>query len=74
MAAAAKSSMVRAIKKQVIIKEMTFFLKIPNGEEIVIDYYERMRKYSNCSWPLNTCFDGSWPCVIAQVLQGHTTR
>jgi hypothetical protein len=38
--------MPRAIKKQVIIEEMTSFLKIPNGEDIVIDYYERMRKYS----------------------------
>jgi hypothetical protein len=38
--------MPRAIKKQVIIEEMTSFLKIPNGEEIVMDYYERMRKYS----------------------------
>jgi hypothetical protein len=36
----------RAIRKQVIIEEMTSFLKVPNGEEIVIDYYERMRKYS----------------------------
>ena len=38
--------MPRAIKKQVIIEEMSSFLTIPNGEEIVIDYYERMRKYS----------------------------
>jgi len=30
----------------VIIEEMTSFLKIPSGEEIVMDYYERMRKYS----------------------------
>jgi hypothetical protein len=38
--------MPRGIRKQVIIEEMTSFLKVPNGEEIVIDYYERMRKYS----------------------------
>ena len=38
--------MPRAIRKQVIIEEMTAFLKVPNGEEIVTDYYERMRKYS----------------------------
>ena len=38
--------MPRAIRKQVIIEEMTSFLKIPNGEEIVIDFYERFRKYS----------------------------
>jgi hypothetical protein len=38
--------MPRAVRKQVIIEEMTSFLKIPNGEEIVIDFYERFRKYS----------------------------
>jgi hypothetical protein len=38
--------MPRTIRKQVIIEEMTSFLKIPNGEEIVIDFYERFRKYS----------------------------
>jgi hypothetical protein len=38
--------MPRGMRKQVIIEEMTSFLKVPNGEEIVIDYYERMRKYS----------------------------
>jgi TraG P-loop domain len=38
--------MPRVIRKQVIIEEMTSFLKIPNGEEIVIDFYERFRKYS----------------------------
>ena len=34
------------VAEGVIIEEMTSFLKVPNGEEIVIDYYERMRKYS----------------------------
>lgn len=38
--------MPRGIRKQVVIEEMTSFLKIPNGEEIVIDFYERCRKYS----------------------------
>jgi TraG P-loop domain len=38
--------MPRAIRKQVVIEEMSSFLKIPNGEEIVIDFYERFRKYS----------------------------
>ena len=38
--------MPRALRKQVIIEEMISFLKIPNGEEIVIDFYERFRKYS----------------------------
>lgn len=36
----------RGLRKQVIIEEMTAFLKVPNGEAIVVDYYERMRKYS----------------------------
>jgi hypothetical protein len=39
-------AMPRGIRKQVIIEEMTSFLKIPNGEEIVIDFFERFRKYS----------------------------
>ena len=38
--------MPRGIRKQVVIEEMTSFLRIPNGEEIVIDFYERCRKYS----------------------------
>jgi TraG P-loop domain len=38
--------MPRGVRKQVVIEEMTSFLKIPNGEEIVIDFYERFRKYS----------------------------
>ena len=38
--------MPRGIRKQVVIEEMTSFLKIPNGEEIVVDFYERCRKYS----------------------------
>ncbi|MBV8378964.1 MAG: hypothetical protein JO279_18380 [Verrucomicrobia bacterium] len=38
--------MPRGIRKQVIVEEMTSFLKIPNGEEIVVDFYERFRKYS----------------------------
>ena len=38
--------MPRRIRKQVVLEELTSFLKIPNGEEIVTDYYERMRKYS----------------------------
>jgi hypothetical protein len=38
--------MPRAVRKQVVIEEMTSFLKIPNGEEIIIDFYERFRKYS----------------------------
>jgi TraG P-loop domain len=38
--------MPRGIRKQVIIEEMISFLKVPNGTEIVLDYYERMRKYS----------------------------
>jgi hypothetical protein len=33
-------SMPRGVRKQVILEEMTSFLKVPNGDEIVIDYYE----------------------------------
>jgi hypothetical protein len=38
--------MPRAIRKQVILEEMTSFLKIPGGEEIVADFLERSRKFS----------------------------
>lgn len=38
--------MPRGIRKLVVIEEMNAFLKVPNGAEIVLDYYERMRKYS----------------------------
>ena len=50
--------MPRHIRKQVVIEEMISFLKIPNGAEIVIDYYERMRKYS---------------CQVISVFQSYTT-
>ncbi len=50
--------MPRGIRKQVVIEEMTSFLKVPNGEEIVIDYYERMRKYS---------------CQVVSVFQQYTS-
>jgi hypothetical protein len=36
--------MPRALRKQVVVEEMTSFLKVPNGA--VVDFYERMRKYS----------------------------
>jgi hypothetical protein len=38
--------MPRDLRKQVVIEEMMAFLKVPNGAEVVIDYWERMRKYS----------------------------
>jgi hypothetical protein len=38
--------MPRGIRKQVVIEEMTSFLKIPNGAEIIVDFYGRSRKYS----------------------------
>lgn len=38
--------MPRDVRKQVVIEEMMAFLKVPNGAEVVIDYWERMRKYS----------------------------
>lgn len=40
-------NMPRAVRKGVIIEEMTSLLRVPNAQEIVIDYSERMRKY-NC--------------------------
>jgi hypothetical protein len=50
--------MPRGLKKQVIIEEMISFLKVPNGAEIVVDYYERMRKYS---------------CQVTSVFQNYAT-
>jgi hypothetical protein len=38
--------MPRGIRKQLLIEEMTAFLKIPGGEQIAIDFYERFRKFS----------------------------
>jgi hypothetical protein len=42
--------MPRDLRKQVVIEEMMAFLKMPNGAEVAIDYWERMRKYS-CQVP-----------------------
>jgi hypothetical protein len=50
--------MPRGLRKQVIIEEMISFLKVPNGAEIVVDYYERMRKYS---------------CQVTSVFQNYAT-
>jgi hypothetical protein len=38
-------SMPRSVRKQMVIEEMTAFLEVPDAEKIVIDFYERMRKY-----------------------------
>lgn len=38
-------AMPRSVKKQLVIEEMTAFLEVPEAEKIVIDFYERMRKY-----------------------------
>ena len=38
--------MPRGLRKQVVIEEMISFLKATKGAEIVIGYYERMRKHS----------------------------
>jgi hypothetical protein len=38
-------SMPRAVRKQLIIEEMTAFLEVPDAPKIIIDFYERMRKY-----------------------------
>jgi hypothetical protein len=50
--------MPRGIRKQVIIEEMVSFLKVPNGAEIVVDYYQKMRKYS---------------CQVTSVFQNYGT-
>jgi type IV secretion system protein TrbE len=50
--------MPRGIRKQVIIEEMVSFLKVPNGAEIVVDYYQKMRKYS---------------CQVTSVFQNYAT-
>jgi hypothetical protein len=50
--------MPRGIRKQVIIEEMVSFLKVPNGAEIVVDYYQKMRKYS---------------CQVTSVFQNYST-
>jgi hypothetical protein len=50
--------MPRGLRKQVIIEEMVSFLKVPNGAEIVVDFYERMRKYS---------------CQVTSVFQNYAT-
>ncbi len=38
--------MPKALRKLVVIEEMTAFLKIPNAEEIVTDFYQQFRKLS----------------------------
>jgi hypothetical protein len=50
--------MPRGIRKQVIIEEMVSFLKVPNGAEIVVEYYQKMRKYS---------------CQVTSVFQNYAT-
>jgi type IV secretion system protein TrbE len=50
--------MPRGIRKQVVIEEMVSFLKVPNGAEIVVDYYQKMRKYS---------------CQVTSVFQNYST-
>jgi hypothetical protein len=37
--------MPRAVKKQMIMEELTALLEVPDAEKIIVDYYERMRKY-----------------------------
>jgi len=38
--------MPRGIRKQVVIEEMVSFLRVPNAEQIIVDYWQKMRKYS----------------------------
>lgn len=42
--------MPRGIKKCAIIEEMVSFLKVPDAETIVVDYWQQMRKYSTQMW------------------------
>jgi hypothetical protein len=51
-------SMPRSVKKQMVIEEMTAFLEVPDAEKIVIDFYERMRKYG---------------CQVISILQKYTS-
>jgi hypothetical protein len=48
----------RDLRKQVVIEEMLPFLKVPNAEQIVADYYQKMRKYS---------------CQVTSVFQNYST-
>jgi hypothetical protein len=50
--------MPRGIRKHVVIEEMVSFLKVPNGAEIVVDYYQKMRKYL---------------CQVTSVFQNYST-
>lgn len=38
----------RGVRKRAIIEELSAFLEIPNGDKVVRNFYERMRKY-NCA-------------------------
>jgi len=51
-------AMPRSVKKQLVIEEMTAFLEVPDAEKIVIDFYERMRKYG---------------CQVISILQKYTS-
>jgi len=50
--------MPRGIRKQVVIEEMVSFLKVPNAEQIIVDYWQKMRKYS---------------CLMVAVFQTYST-
>ena len=50
--------MPRGVRKLVVVEEMTNFLRVPGGKEIMVDLYERMRKYS---------------CLIASVMQQYSS-
>jgi hypothetical protein len=51
-------SMPRAVRKQLIIEEMTAFLELPDAPKIIIDFYERMRKYG---------------CQVVSIFQKYTS-
>jgi hypothetical protein len=50
--------MPRSWHKQIVIEEMVSFLKVPNAEEICVDYWQQMRKFS---------------CQMVAVFQNYST-
>jgi hypothetical protein len=50
--------MPRGIWKQMVIEEMVSFLKVPNAEQIIVDYWQKARKYS---------------CQMVAVFQNYST-
>jgi hypothetical protein len=61
----------RAIKKMLVIEEVTSFLEMPDGDVMIIDYYERMRKYNTQVVSILQSYEGLFktsPAVAAAML------